>query len=100
MRSSVSWTAPLAAVVLSGVLLLLGVVVRRRTFRPNIEEGQEDVARIIDEEEEEELDNKKMVDTEEFIDFTLATACELDMGNNTQKYETKLSVSNRKITSL
>ena len=99
-RNTVTWTAPLAALILSGCLLLLGIVIRIRTFRPTIEEGQEDVARIIEEEEEEDLGSKKMGDVEEFIDFTLAAACEVDIGNNTQKYETKFSLSNRKITSL
>ena len=97
---TVTWTVPLAAIVLPSCLLLLAVVIRLRTFKPHIEEGQEDVVRMIQEEEEEELDNKRPADMEEFIDFSLATACELDIGNNTQRYETKLSLSNRKITSL
>ena len=101
------WTTPLIVVIVSScLLLLLLVTIRLRTVQHHgdREEDQEEAERIIEDEEEEEevvvADNKRTSDVEEFIDFTLATACELDTVNNTQRYETIMSLSNRKITSL
>ena len=55
---------------------------------------EEDAVNIIDDDE----DTNREVDTEEFIDFTLATACHIDQNNSW--CEAKMSVGKRKITSI
>ena len=105
---TVAWTTPMIVVIVSScLLLLLLVTIRLRAVKHHgdTEEDREEAERIIEDEEEEEEEvmvahNKRTSDVEEFIDFTLATACELDTVNNTQRYETIMSLSNRKITSL
>ena len=106
---TLAWTTPMVVVIVSSALLLLLLVtIRLRTVKHHGdgEEDSEEADRIIEDDEEEEEEevvaavNKRTTDVEEFIDFTLATACELDTVNNTQRYETIMSLSNRKITTL
>ena len=74
------WSAPVGVVF---VLLMVGsfilIVARWRVVVPVRKEGEEDIVQMIDEEDDVDLPSvRRMMETEEFLDFNLATQCPVD----------------------
>lgn len=81
-------------------MIITAIVIVRLRSSSNIlrrisNTDDEDGAKIMEEEE----DKRAAPDMEEFIDFTLATACQVD-GPNSQWCQTTVSLSNRRVTSI
>ena len=89
------------------LILIMGVIIIRgksskSVVKKAVNSGDgEDVERIIEDEDDivGDFGDKKRNDTEEFIDFSLATACHVD-GGSQRWCEAKVSLGSRKITSI
>ena len=88
----------LILIVIVSIVMILRIRSSKSIMRRITKEGDEDGANILD--EDDQTDRRE--DTEEFIDFTLATAIGAggEGGSNTQWCHTTVSLSNRRVTSI
>ena len=71
----IKWSGPVAIIFIVFVVAgFLVTVARWRVVRPLRREGEEDIVQIIDEEDERDM----AAETDEFIDFSLATQCPVE----------------------
>ena len=97
----IKWSGPIGIIfvvfVVGGFLL---TVARWRVVRPVRREGEEDIVQMIDEEDEGDLSaSRGMVDTEEFIDFSLATQCPIEVSLTGDENNWK-DLGSRKVTTI
>jgi hypothetical protein len=97
----IKWSGPIGIIfvvfVVGGFLL---TVARWRVVTPVRREGEEDIVQMIDEEDEGDLSaSRGMVDTEEFIDFSLATQCPIEVSLTGDETNWK-DLGSRKVTTI
>ena len=66
-------------------------------MRPVRREGEEDIVQMIDEDDEKDLDCSNEMDTDEFIDFSLASQCPVE-GSLTGDESNPKDMGSRKVT--
>ena len=94
----IKWSGPIGIIfiifVVSGFLV---TVARWRVVRPVRREGEEDIVQMIDEDDEKDLDCSNEMDTDQFIDFSLASQCPVE-GSLTGDESNPKDMGSRKVT--
>ena len=87
------------------IIIMVVIIIRGKSSKSVVKKAVnsgdgDDVERIIEDDDDiGDFGDKKRNDTEEFIDFSLATACHVD-GGSQRWCEAKVSLGSRKITSI